>query len=102
MPVISAKRAGPCSVCGGHVVKGEQIHYTLATGPVHLTCEGGEPEARRNRHPMDCQLCGVELKAGQGLLSCYETARGSEYRRVYSATCTDAAGCHGRIVGTGG
>lgn len=97
MPVIEAKRRGQCTGCGGGILKGEAVHYTLASGTQHLTCTEAGAESRRNRHPRECQLCTMLLQPGKGLLSGYETAQGSTYKRHWTVTCVDIVGCGERI-----
>jgi hypothetical protein len=70
MPLITAKRSGPCATCGLTVTKGEQAWYTQAGGLRHPepTCSTA-PAARHrpNQRAGTCR-CGRRVPARAGRL----------------------------------
>ena len=97
MPVLEAKRRGPCAACSQPIQPGERIHYELATGARHLACSDREPEARRNQHLRSCSLCGALLRPNQGHLTVSESQVEGAWVKHWRATCLDVAGCNERI-----
>jgi hypothetical protein len=97
MPVIEAKRRGPCASCGLSIVAGEHIEYTTEGGPKHLTCTDLDSSARINRHPKPCHLCGELVPKGKGMLEAVEREVDGVFRRTWLVSCSDIAACVGRI-----
>ncbi|MCP3060962.1 hypothetical protein LXT21_19435 [Myxococcus sp. K38C18041901] len=98
MPVLVARKGGPCAACGAPILEGERITYTLETGARHLACEDRVPELRRNRYAARCALCGFLLRKGRGRLDVTETCEGGAFSRVWRVSCVDAAACHARLA----
>lgn len=100
MPIIEAKRAGPCAACLTSIVVGERIEYSALLGPRHLACSDKEPALRRNAYAMDCSVCRAKLKKGTGTLTVTDEQQSDgTYRKRYRAQCVDVAGCQERCTG---
>lgn len=99
MPVLVARRGGPCAACGAPILEGERICYTLETGARHLACEDRAPGLRRNRYAARCSLCGVLLRRGRGSLGVVETCEDGAFTRVWRVSCVDVAACAARLGG---
>jgi hypothetical protein len=70
MPLMLARRASPCTACGGTLHSGEQIHYTQELGARHVepACSAlGTVRYRPNARAGTCS-CGTHVRAGAGLL----------------------------------
>lgn len=68
--MLTSRRVGVCSVCQGHVGKGELIAYTPDTGAMHPECAGRAASASRsNRRPAPCVRCRAIVEPGEGVLS---------------------------------
>lgn len=99
MPMLVARRGGPCAACGLPILEGERIGYTLETGARHLACEDRAPELRRNRHAARCALCGFLVRKGRGRLDVTETCEDGAFTRVWRVSCVDVAACTARLGG---
>ena len=100
MPVIEARRSGPCGACGGRIVVGERIDYTLADGPRHLVCADRDgTEWRTNRHPKPCHVCGSLVPRGKGRLEVVERETASGWERTWLVSCADVEACNRRLSG---
>ncbi|NVJ20648.1 hypothetical protein HUW62_05355 [Myxococcus sp. AM011] len=98
MPVLVARKGGPCAACGAPILEGERIAYELATGPRHLACADREPELRRNRYAARCSLCGFLVRKGRGRLDVTETSEDGAFSRVWRVFCADVAACNARLA----
>lgn len=87
---ITAKFAGRCNKCHGHIAQGETIEWAKGAGASHVTCPtaatttaspavllasvpgGAQAPAGRNRRAALCDTCGQHLPVGAGrLVRCY-------------------------------
>jgi hypothetical protein len=71
VPLITAKRAGACSHCGGSIRKDEQAWFTTETGLRHPEdqCRLASGSAHRtNRRAGTCGNCKRHVPAGHGRL----------------------------------
>jgi hypothetical protein len=91
MPVIEAKRSGPCAACGGLIRKGELIDFTREAGARHVACAELPSDERTNRHPAECVLCRFLLAKGQGSLELVENRQ--DGTNIWRVTCKDAGAC---------
>jgi hypothetical protein len=70
VPLIEAKRAGPCAACGGTIRKGEQSFYTQEGGlrhPEQRCLTAPAVRFRPNQRAGTCS-CGVHVPASAGRL----------------------------------
>ncbi|SEN36786.1 hypothetical protein SAMN05444354_1446 [Stigmatella aurantiaca] len=90
MPVIVAKRRGPCAACSLTSEEGEIITYERAVGPRHMACSERNATRWRNLFVMPCALWGVRLQRGQGELTIDECVTdGEAWRLSWQACCVD-------------
>lgn len=63
---ITAKFAGRCTKCGGHIAVGAQIEWERTAGARHLKCPEGQPVQQQTGPRKtgqlweECQKCGRE------------------------------------------
>lgn len=98
MPVMEARRKGPCSACQGEILPGTLIDYTRVTGPRHLTCTDQPVEERPNRHTKPCAICLHPLAPAEGTLHAWEREKSpGVWERGWFARCRDVEGCNARV-----
>lgn len=94
MPLISAKKSGSCTACGGLIRKTEQAWYTSETGLRHVEPQCREAAAsgfRVNRRAGTCN-CGAAVPAGQGrLVHLGEAQVGGQWVQRWAVRCTRCA-----------
>lgn len=98
VPVLVAARRGLCAVCALTIDEGELIRYERAVGPRHVACSDLSATRRRNRYPSSCELCGVMLRSGEGMLADVEhPGSHGTWKHRWLVRCADALACDARI-----
>jgi hypothetical protein len=100
MPVITAKREGPCSGegCPDRIQVGERIDFTHAQGARHLACVE-RPAIRVNLYRMTCDQCHGWIPKGQARVKVLESPQpDGTFAKAYRATCLDTIACFDRIA----
>jgi ribosomal protein L24E len=91
VPIITTRKAGACTFCGGGIRKGEQAWFTSETGVRHPepACRSAAASGyRTNGRAGPCARCGSHVPAGQGrLVLAGEEKRGEAFRKRWEVRC---------------
>lgn len=94
MPLITVKKQGTCTACGGRIRKTEQAFYTAATGLRHPepSCSTATKSAHRPNARAGRCSCGEWVAAGQGrLVHEGEEERKGQWKQIWTVQCGGCA-----------